>query len=206
MNFAETLGYWYLRLNGFFVLPNFVFHRVKDTREHSADCDLLAVRFPHVRERIGDRECEWDVKAFDGWGLDIATCLVALIVEVKSGRSARKVEEGALQAFDSHRLESAVHRLGIWPLERVGMIVKELENADRSVDGEMGVIVAKLLIANRVPGQHPGPPYLQLALREADDFVRSRMDAHMLEKSQDRIFFPSDLMQYIVWLKEGRGE
>ncbi len=26
MNYAETLAYWYLRLNGFFPLKNFVLH------------------------------------------------------------------------------------------------------------------------------------------------------------------------------------
>lgn len=27
MNYGETLAYWYLRLNGFFLLNNFVVHR-----------------------------------------------------------------------------------------------------------------------------------------------------------------------------------
>ncbi len=51
MNYGETLTYWYLRLNGFFLLRNFVLHpsyESEGTNNQAADSDLLAVRFPHV--------------------------------------------------------------------------------------------------------------------------------------------------------------
>jgi hypothetical protein len=51
MNYSETLSYWYLRLNGFFLLRNFVLHppyiNGRDY-EQVADSDLLAIRFPYV--------------------------------------------------------------------------------------------------------------------------------------------------------------
>ena len=31
MNFAEQLVYWYLRLNGYFPITNFVLHQVQNT-------------------------------------------------------------------------------------------------------------------------------------------------------------------------------
>lgn len=88
MNYAETLAYWYLRLNGFFPLKNFVLHSSRREerlgREGAeqnegyipgADCDLIAVRFPHVYEEIGgqprqeeaieDNEGDWDKRFSD---------------------------------------------------------------------------------------------------------------------------------------------
>lgn len=53
-NFGEELVYWYLRLNGFFIINNFVLHH--DTASRTSDADLLAVRFPYVYEDIGGRE------------------------------------------------------------------------------------------------------------------------------------------------------
>ncbi len=50
-NYGEELAYWYLRLNGFFVLDNFVYHRTKHNRD--GDADLLAIRLPNVKEPIG---------------------------------------------------------------------------------------------------------------------------------------------------------
>jgi hypothetical protein len=69
MNFSESLTYWYLRLNGFFPLSNFVLHRRNIEDRPSADTDLLAIRFPHVFEQIGGQQDDWDQQQFAGWGL-----------------------------------------------------------------------------------------------------------------------------------------
>lgn len=59
MNFGEELGYWYLRLNGFFVTRNFVMHEnvigrnLEKSRRFTADVDLLALRPQFVLESIG---------------------------------------------------------------------------------------------------------------------------------------------------------
>ena len=92
MNYGETLAYWYLRLNGFFPLRNFVLHRLQQqngTREN-ADVDLLAICFPSVHERYGDINVEderWD----DDWDNnllehlpELKTTITGLIVEVKT--------------------------------------------------------------------------------------------------------------------------
>ena len=83
MNYGETLAYWYLRLNGFFPLRDFV-HHMPDDRNARADCDLLAIRFPHVTEDIGGAPGDWDAARFEGWGLPLAHP-IALIVQVKTG-------------------------------------------------------------------------------------------------------------------------
>ncbi len=61
MNYAETLAYWYLRLNGFFPLNRFVLHPPGGgPRAHAADHDLLAVRPPGVYEDVGGQPNDWD--------------------------------------------------------------------------------------------------------------------------------------------------
>jgi hypothetical protein len=82
MNFAEQLADWYLRLNGFIPLTNFVLHDDVTPAEAGAadgpdrhltsDADLIAVRFPHVSERIGGNPHDWDRRHFDQWGVDYA--------------------------------------------------------------------------------------------------------------------------------------
>lgn len=43
---SEALGYWFLRLNGFLTIPNFVVH--PDTgNQQGTDVDVLGVRFPY---------------------------------------------------------------------------------------------------------------------------------------------------------------
>ena len=46
---AEQLAYWYLRLNGFLTIPNFIVHP-EIGRDQETDVDLLAVRFPYRAE------------------------------------------------------------------------------------------------------------------------------------------------------------
>ena len=56
MNYGETLAYWYLRFNGFFLIQNFVLHPLADgegSDKQAADIVLLAVRFPYVYEETG---------------------------------------------------------------------------------------------------------------------------------------------------------
>jgi len=48
---AEALAYWYLRLNGFLTIQNFVVH--PDTgRNQGTDVDVLGVRFPYRAENL----------------------------------------------------------------------------------------------------------------------------------------------------------
>lgn len=50
---AEKVAYWYLRLNGFFQIENFVVHPERRGSQRT-DADLLAVRFPFRAERLLD--------------------------------------------------------------------------------------------------------------------------------------------------------
>jgi hypothetical protein len=73
VNYGEALTYWYLRLIGFFPMTNFVLHRLRESHGQNADADLLAIRLPHVYEKIGGEHDDWDNARFGGWGITVST-------------------------------------------------------------------------------------------------------------------------------------
>jgi hypothetical protein len=199
VNFAEELAYWYLRLNSFFLLQNFVLHR-SEIREQSsrkgnqrgtAETDLLAIRFPYVFEEVGGQDHDWDFKKFkDDWGIEISKFNLAFIVQVKSGANVRSK---IIKAFSREPLEKAIYRFGIFHKSQVPDIaVKLSQNGDKYVDNHW--IVAKLAVTKeRVEG-----PWLNLLLSEADEFIQKRIGSY-LRKYSDRVYFPSTLIQYLTW-------
>ncbi len=111
-NFSETLTYWYLRLNGFFPIVNWVIHDSGMAQRSPADCDLLAVRFPNVSEVVGGQLDDWDIEKFDEWGIDIRTQKVGFIVEVKTDQQIHRLERNVTRSFNVDRLEPSLQRLG----------------------------------------------------------------------------------------------
>jgi hypothetical protein len=204
MNYGETLAYWYLRLNGFFPLSNFVLHRAEESVEYSADADLLAIRFPHTYEVIGGRETDWDIERFQGWGFELQRDTIGLIAEVKTVRDTTKLREGVQRAFAEDRLLYAIHRLGMWGREQAEAITQHLLDEPLYRDPEGHSVVGKLLVSDQPPGQDQIPPCFVLLLREADEFIKRRMDDYIDPKTAGRMHFPSDLVQYIIW-RRSRG-
>jgi len=75
---SEQLGYWYLRLNGFLTIPNFVVHPDTGGGQRT-DVDILGVRFPHRAELLLNSMA--DDKPFT----DIRDKPYIIIAEVKRG-------------------------------------------------------------------------------------------------------------------------
>ena len=187
MNFGETLAYWYLRLNGFIPMRNFVLHRANIEARQSADTDLLAMRFPHVYEEIGGKPVDWDHDTFAEWGLDMARPIV-LIVEVKTGGI-----DAEARWWRPARIRAAIRRLGLFDEEVANEIAAGLEQTSAIQVGPW--IIAKLLVTNEpVAGS-----WLNLTLDAADTFIANRIRKYKDEKDADRLRFPDDLMQYLAW-------
>jgi len=187
VNFGESLAYWYLRLNGFIPMRNFVLHRAGIQASQSADADLLAIRFPDVYEHIGGRPVDWDHLKFAAWGVDLRRKL-AFIVEVKSGAIPQDARWWRVP-----RLRAGILRLGIFDAERATEIATQLERSNGFEIDDW--ILAKVLVTN-VP--HYGP-WLNLTLGEADEFISDRIRRYKDEKEADRLRFSDDLMQYFAW-------
>jgi hypothetical protein len=204
MNFGETLAYWYLRFNGFFPLANFVLHRGAEGLLQSADSDLLAVRFPHTYEAVGGQPDDWDREAFDRWGIDLGDS-VALIVEVKTGGSGQRLREGVRRAFSYGRLLYATRRLGIIPVEHTHAVADYLTRNAIYRDPDTRITVASLLITSNLPRPRDLPPCLMMPLDHAESFIRARLRDYLDPKREARMFFPSDLLQYLIWSGDRRN-
>ncbi len=192
MNYGETLANWYLRLNGFFTIPNYVLHRKKDVLDNSADCDIIAIRPPHVYEEIGGQPHDWDRK-FEEFGIDISRKTVGAIVEVKTGRFSK--DDIATGSFGPDRISYAVKRLGFWPADGAEDICAHLNRYPHFENDTHYVM--KLLIAD-IQRPIAGLSIHQLSLNEVDSFISNRFRFYK-EKYSDRLFFPSDLMQYMIF-------
>jgi hypothetical protein len=191
MNFAEQLAYWYLRLNGFIPLTNFVLHSesqdVDSKRHRTSEADLLAVRFPHVREVVGGLPEDWDRQRFDDWGIDFNRT-VGLIVEVKSGRWSDR----DLRSRQWH-ISRGVQRLGMFTEGVAEEVFRDLNGRCRVERGDY--VIAKLLVGSERRNHRS---WLYLDLRDGVRFIAARMDKYE-RKAKDRMFFNGDLIQFLAW-------
>ena len=79
---TEKAAYWYLRLNGFLQIENFVIHPGRRGGQRT-DADLLGVRFPHRAEFVIDGTTMAD----DESALSISSEHIDVVIaEVKAGR------------------------------------------------------------------------------------------------------------------------
>ena len=201
MNYGETLVYWYLRLNGFFPLVDFVLHRHEETITHSADCDVLAVRHPHTYEVIGGRDTDWDPK-LSTMGVNFRDRIIGIIIEVKTGQDSAESRENVRRSFSNERTRYAVQRLGFWSQDNAARIADALNTEVSYQDDTFQVF--KLLVADNLPPLEQPEKWKQLSLKQVETFIIERFKKYQDQKHPDRLRFPSDLMQYMIWKSSNR--
>jgi hypothetical protein len=187
MNYAEQIARLYLRLNGFFLIENFVQHKV-DEGIHSADVDILAMRMPHSHELIERVELQRD-SWFEQNKIDIANSCVGLIIEVKSG----DCRCSDIKAFSPDRLRYSLRMLGFFNSENLEIAIQELR--ENSIFIQQDKVIVKLVISeNTMEGD-----WKNLQLECVDTFIRNRVRDFNQYKWANRILFPNQIMQYIIW-------
>jgi hypothetical protein len=186
-NYGEELAYWYLRFNGFFVLDNFVYHRTQHNRD--GDADLLAIRLPYVKEVIGGRTDDWDVKLFSYLEeYEIA----GVLCEVKTGPRANPSS-----AFKQHKLQHALNRVGFSTLDIEEMLSKKENHYMLESNGKkfLKLVVSEFEIESTTA-------FLTFSLEYVEDFIYNRLEAYRRQKYNARHFFPSSLLQYMMYRKD----
>lgn len=208
MNYGERLASWYLRLNGFIPMPDFVLHRLapSDTPDnsaaHNADVDLLAVRFPYVHEEIGGQPDDWDLKHLRDLLLSEGEDRPrpsAVIAEVKTGESSPWPDQG--------RLERSIRRLGLFPAQQARQVAAALMPDRQSRRAPpptpfrhpLGVL-GTLLVCPEAQADNLRRRYTHVvSLEHCDRFLRNRMTAYSEQKYSGRLFFADELIQYLAW-------
>ncbi len=183
MNYAEEAAFWYLRLNGFFAISNFVVHRSEGV-VHTSDCDVLGVRLPFTYEEIGGRDDDWD--PFLRQHLNFAGP-IGIVCEVKSGYYR------AADLFRQDVLRYAIARLGFVPPGSVAKLAADLEDKAIAVLSD-GTQIAKLLVARR---EGEGP-FIMRGLTDVERFLQQRVEKYPKQKYADRMFFGPVLFQAII--------
>ena len=180
-NYGEELGYWYLRLNGFFPITNFVLHSLrKDNCEkpYNADVDLLAIRPPDACEEIEGYRLKWDPTIVPKGE---QSNYIFVYCEVKTGNY--EVEK----LFPDERIEYVKKRCGLASAYRKSFCVTNNENND----------IKKVLIANKKEKGVPND-IVFIFLKDVISYIRGRFKEYDEYKYPSRMFFKSSLIQLLI--------
>lgn len=181
MNYGETNAYWYLRLNGFFLIENFVVHRTEEI-EYSSDIDLLGLRLPHVFEEVGGQNNDWDETLLSQLNPNLMT---GIVCEVKTG------------GFDEDELFRKKYLR--YCLDRFGFMPNLSDHTDKIFENMITFIefegqqfqIIKLFVSNTEAKRQD---FLQLRIKHLRQFIDNRIQKYKQLKWQDRLFFQSDFL------------
>src|SRR5260370_23859563 len=191
-NYGESLAYWYFRLNGFIPMTDFVLHG--DEELDDSDCDLIAVRFPHVWEEVGGQDNDWDKDLLKVLGQDGKRTL-AVFVQVKTGTDDGNRPGKIGEYFDRH-LDYLVKRLGFWPENEVGRAIYDLRNTPMAINADYAL--SKIVFLRDLPLPRRQPHWLEWRLEDMIDFIYQRMVKDQPEKIPARMHFPDHLIQFVI--------
>ncbi len=113
---ADSLAYWFFRLNGFLTITNFVVH-VERRGETGTDADILGVRFP-FRAELFERPMP-DYEEFT----KVTSCPYISIAEVKRGLCNLN---GPWTSPERRNIQRVLQAIGAIPLEDVDLVAKDL--------------------------------------------------------------------------------
>lgn len=176
-NSSEDKSYWYLRLNGFFIIDNFVIHKSKNV-EYSADADLVGIRTPFVFEEIGGQPDDWDKNLFKHFD---PNAIIGIICQTKGGA----IGDG--QLFREPYLFYCVERIGF--TSNKDSIISQLNKSPvATIMNELGQLcqVAKILISRDEPTKDIN--YLLISLKNVYSFIKQRIEKYPREKYRDLNF------------------
>ena len=189
MNHSEWVAYWYLRLNGFFPLHNFIVHRIPP-QIRSTEIDLLAIRPPHVFEEVGGQDDDWDDSLLTQ---EDRQRFIAIICEVK-----RRNNYEADTVFRPREIRYAINRFGILGRDRAQDVAEVLIQEPR-VDATDYLQIRKLFIGDVLKDRVPTCDFV--SFRYAQDFFKRRAEKYRNEKREARVLFQSQSWEEVLdWI------
>ena len=172
----DAVAEWFLRLNGFFTIPNFVIHTVthEEGRQQRTDADVLGVRFPYRLEEVGGRSLV-DFHIFN----KKVTQLV--IAEVKTRRCGLNAPWSRVK---DQNVEHVLSSVGCVPSDELNKVATDLYEHGVFESDRLSV---RLMCFGSVSSDSLPPGVLQLTWNKVLEFVYSRYQKSwpkMLEHQQ----------------------
>ncbi len=187
---AEDLAGWYLRLNGFLTIPNFIVHCDEGYGQRT-EADVLAIRFP-CREEIvyecrADGEVVETAMQDDTVFVDLTTKPCLLITEVKTGVCSLndKLIDPALQ-----NVPRILRAVGLLPREEVAA-ASDAMYRQGFVDHDnayiafccVGTRVNRQLFNRHCGGRYYAPAVPQITFEQIAEFMHIRFAAFKDQKA-----------------------
>lgn len=168
MHKAEDLAYWYLRLNGFLTIPNFILHPDRRGSQRT-DADIVGLRFPFRRE--------FEAEGVDDSKIRFSESNPTLVfAEVKTGVISIN---DAWSDPTKKNINKALQSVGLFDSEELAQAANALYDSGR-FDGHC-YYCSLLFIGNRDTGQAP-PKYSGVPRILWDDiikFIHSRFHRYL---------------------------
>jgi len=185
-NPGEEIVYWYLRLNGFFLIRNFVVHRTEEIK-YPTDVDLLAVRFPNVYETVGGKSKDWDKKLLDRFDKD---AILGVICEVKTGNYELK------NLFKSESVKYVLPRFGF--KQGMDKYADEFEKSEmiEFLYNKQKYQIAKIFVSNNE--KQGDSHFMHFHFSVLKKFISNRIRLYEADKWRDRMFFPPGYLQFLI--------
>jgi len=185
-NYAEEIAYLYFRLNGFFLLDNYVTHAGENNIRYHADSDLLGIKTNMVREDVGLKEPEdIDLPLQNLFG---TYKYIGLICEVKGGRI------GNLNNTVD-RLSPCIKRLGLLEDIEIADAVAELKI--KNCYNNSNTIILKILATKSRARPALRKLWFNITINQMLTFIESRANKYE-EKGHGWNFYSSNLFQYLL--------
>lgn len=185
-NFAEEISYWYFRLNGFFLLENYVSHKSETNTASYADNDLIGIRPKNVTEIIGlnnpNDTCDTLKKI-----IDFDEKMVGIICEVKGGDSPTN-------KLNETKLNSCIKRLGLlYNDECINSATEILKTTSKFECKD--VAIHKIFVS---VSDSPIEYWDKIEIKVMIDFIKTRIQLYK-EKGNAWNHYDSALFQYLLY-------
>ncbi len=173
-NKFEQLALWYLRLNGYSTVSNFILHPDTPDSERT-DADVLAVRFPYSTEVAGRKKMEPDSNL-----VNQPEKVDFIIAEVKKGMCRLN---GPWTDEKRENMHYVIRWLGMAPQLEVPKIAEELYMNKRCEREKWGI---RIICFGKQRSKYLDENVLQLTHEHVIDFMSDRFKKHADIKSSHR--------------------
>ena len=170
----ERLAFWYLRLNGFLTITNFLVHP-ETRRDYSTEVDVLGVRFPFRAENMTRPMKDYDLFTKE------RKRVYLVIAEVKNSACGLN---GPWAKREARNMEKVLAAIGVFPRDDESRVAESLYTQGRFVDDRH---ILTLLCIGRSPSsdlEERYPLVPQLTFDAILRFIHGRLVDYLNEKAQ----------------------